>query len=119
MALKPIGDIGAEEADLVAAIISAAGEFEAGEFLPPLQPDHRVGNLDLTARTRLLLLDLGENLGLQDVAAGDDEVRRCRLALRLLDHRFDRESAARPRAGLYHAITMHMLPRHFLDRDDI
>src|SRR5687768_17766238 len=85
VAIEAIGDIGGEEADLVAAIIGPAGEFEAGEFLPRQQADHRIGDLDLAARTRLLFLDLGEDLGLQDIAARDDEIGRCRFALRLLD----------------------------------
>ena len=66
---QPIGDIGGEEADLVAAIIGRAREFERPEVLLGEQPDHRIGDLDLAARTRRLLLDLGEDLGLKDIAA--------------------------------------------------
>src|ERR1700730_12149854 len=43
------GDIGAEEAGLGAAIVPLALEFDAIEALGFLKPDHRIGELDLTA----------------------------------------------------------------------
>src|SRR5262245_45864281 len=49
LAGQAIGDIGGEEADLVAAIIGLAFEFQAEEAVLRHQLDHRVGQLDLAA----------------------------------------------------------------------
>src|SRR5690349_24417034 len=75
------GDVGAQEARLRAAIMALALEFDAVEFLRLRQTDHGVGELDLTAGSTLLRLQDLEDFRLQDVAAGDREVRR-RSALR-------------------------------------
>src|ERR1700749_4213783 len=66
-----VGDVGAQEAGLGAAIVALALEFDAVEFLRFRQADHRVGELNLAAGAALLGLQYLENLRLQDVAPGD------------------------------------------------
>ena len=76
VARERIGDVGGEEADLRAAVEAAAFELQAVERLLLGEPDHRVGELDLAAGAALLGRQDVEDLRLQDVAAGDDEVGR-------------------------------------------
>src|SRR5262249_56048955 len=83
-ALERIGNVGRKKAHLRAAIEAPAVEFEAIERLGLGELDHRVGDLDLTARAALLSGENVEDLGLEDIAAGDDEVRgRDRKSTRL------------------------------------
>ena len=66
-----------------------------------------------------LVAEQVENLRLQDVAAGDDEVRRRVLALRLLHHAGDPEAGLVLLADADDAVAAHLVLRHFLDRDDV
>src|SRR5581483_2788120 len=65
-----IGDVGAQEARLRAAIVALAGEFNAVELLRRAEADHGVGELDLAAGAARLGGEDVEDLGLQNVAAG-------------------------------------------------
>src|SRR5262249_27568731 len=71
-----VGDVRREKADLRTAVIALAFELQAIERLLLGELDHRVGQLDLAAGATVLRRQDGEDFGLQDVAAGDDEVRR-------------------------------------------
>src|SRR4029079_16280671 len=69
--LQAVGDVGAEEAGLGAAIMALALELDAVEFLRLGEADHGVGELDLAAGAALLGLQDLEDLRLENVAAGD------------------------------------------------
>src|SRR6187431_295821 len=69
-----VGDVGAQEARLRAAIMPLALELHAVEALRPGEGLHRVGELDLVARATLLGFQDLEDFRLQDVAAGDRQV---------------------------------------------
>src|SRR5262245_15466791 len=73
-ARRRISHVGGEKADLGAAVEALAVELEAIERLPLGELDHRVGELDLAAGASILRGENPEDLGLQDVAAGDDEI---------------------------------------------
>ena len=76
VARERVGDVGGEEAELRAAVEGAALELEGVDRLRLEQPQHRVGHLDLAAGAGLLVRQQVEDLRLQDVAPGDDQVRR-------------------------------------------
>src|SRR5215468_9410444 len=92
VALQSVGDVGGKKADLAAAVETAAFEFEPVERLLPGETDHSVRELDLTASATGLVGQNFENLRLQDVPAGDNEVRGGLIARRFLDHFRDLES---------------------------
>src|SRR5262245_54807742 len=73
---KGIRNVGGEEADLGAAVIAVALEPQAVERLPLGELDHRIGKLDLAAGAPVLRRQDVEDFRLQDIAAGNDEVRR-------------------------------------------
>src|SRR5262249_48721460 len=79
---------------LRAAVEAPALEFQAVERLHLGKFNHRVGELDLAAGAALLGGKNVEDAGLQDVAAGDDEIRRRPLTRGFLDRLGDREQAA-------------------------
>src|SRR5258705_2496558 len=114
-----VGEVGGQEADLGAAVEAPAFELHAVERLLAREPAHGVGELDLTAGAALLLLQYVEDLGLQDVAARDDEVRRRLLGRGLLYHLRDGEALAGALTDADHAVACHALARDFLDRDDV
>ena len=68
------------KAYLGAAVEAAARELEPLERQRSSELDHRIGELDLVAGPALLRGENIEDFSLQDVAAGDDEVRRRALA---------------------------------------
>src|SRR5258705_9330692 len=72
--VQSIGHIGREESDLRPAVVTLARELQSVEGLCLRQPDHRVGELDLVAGAARLRREDVEDLRLQDVASGDDEV---------------------------------------------
>ncbi len=111
--------IGGEKADLVAAIIGDAVVFQAVEGLGCHQADHGVGDLDFTTGTRLLLFDLGEDFGLQDVATGDDEVGGRGFALWLFHHAVNHEVVVLPVLWRNDAVAVHVFPSGFLNRQHI
>src|SRR5215472_12490100 len=119
VARQRISDVGGEEADLAAAIEAAAFKFEPVERLLQREPDHRVGELDFSARAAALVRQNFENLWLQDISSGDDKVRGRMLARRLLDHPRDLESLALRFSDPHHAVHMNAIHRHFFDRNDI
>src|SRR3954452_687033 len=86
-----VGDVGAQEARLRAAIVPLALELHAVEFLRLGKADHRVGELDLAAGAALLGFENLENLRLQDVAPGDREIGRRGTLRRLFHHAVDLE----------------------------
>src|SRR5215470_6856028 len=104
-ARERIGHVGGEEADLGAAVEALAFELDAVERLLARKPAHGVGELDLAAGATLLLLQDAEDLGLQDVAAGDDQARRRLLGCGLLDHLRDREAFAGDLTDTDYAVT--------------
>src|SRR5262245_31414576 len=57
VARHAIGDVGAQEARLRAAIVPLAFEFHAVKALRPGKRLHRIGELDLVARAALLRLE--------------------------------------------------------------
>ena len=118
-AFKREGNIGREEADLVAAVVGGAFVFQPMEGLAGHQPDHRVGNLDFAARSRRLLFNLGKDFRLQNIAPGNDHVGRGILAAGFFHHLADGEGIALPVPGTNDAIAVNVRPRNFLDGDDI
>ena len=110
-AVERIGDVGGEEADLRAAVealgprtsvrrtaaSSASAIIASVSWISPPAP-------------RLLRRQDVEDLRLQDVAAGDDEVRRRLLARRLLHHLGDREHLALGLADADHAVACGCAP---------
>src|ERR1700761_717373 len=72
-ALKGEGDVGLQEADLVAAVIALAFEAVAVERLAADQLGHRIGELDLAAGAGDAGIQMIEHLGLEDIAADDRE----------------------------------------------
>src|SRR5690606_38170252 len=108
-----------DEAELAAAIVTLAGKGYRVERLLPDHPRHRVGQLDLAARTLFLVLERAHHFGLQDVAPGDDLVRRRAIARRLFDEAAHFGERAMAFAGIDHAIARDILFRHFEHRDQI
>src|SRR5262249_17019812 len=119
LAGEAIGDVGGKEAHPVAAIIGLALEFEAEEALLRHQLDHRIGQLDLAAGSRILRGDAIEDLRLQDITAGNDEIGRRIFELRLFDHAVNAKAAAEGGADLDHAVAADLVARHLLDGNDI
>src|SRR3954464_1666328 len=117
--LQAVGDVGAEEAGLGAAIMALALELDAVEALRSGEADHGIGELDLSAGAALLGLQDLEDLRLQDVAAGDREVGGRGALGRLLDHAVDLEHLAGAFADAADAVLMGQMVRHRLDRDDV
>src|SRR5690606_9941450 len=118
-ALQGESDIGAQQADLVAAVIGLAVVFHGGEGLVLHQPGHAVSQLDLAARAPLGLLQDVEDLRLQDVAARDRQVRRRLAARRLLDHALHADAAAVAALRVDDAVLVRLVVRHLLDADDV
>ena len=114
-----VGDIGGKESELRAAVEGAALELEGVTRLRLEQTQDRVGHLDFAARAGLLVRQQVEDLRLQDVAPGDDQVRRRLGRLRLLHHGGDATRPALALADADHAIGRDLILRHFLDRDDV
>src|ERR1043166_3615218 len=69
-------DICLEESHLVAAIVAGAIGLPRVARHAADQPRHGIGELNLAAGAGLLSVELGENVGRQDVAADDAEPRR-------------------------------------------
>src|SRR5579863_7958841 len=80
LAVEGEGEIGAEEPESGAAIISAPVEAHAVKGLGAGELDHAVGELDFAARSLFHQLEDLKDLGLKDVAPRNDEVGgRCSL----------------------------------------
>src|SRR5262245_16488180 len=118
-AFKPIGDISGKETDLVPAVIGGTGKFQSPEILFGEKADHGIGDLDFAAGTRRLILDLGKDLWLQDVAAGDDKVGWRLGAGRFFDHGGDAHCTASFLGDADYAIAAHLVPWHLFNSDDI
>src|SRR4051794_14525030 len=114
-----VGDVGAQEAGLGAAIVPLALELDAIEFLRLRQSDHGVGELDLAAGAALLGLENLEDFRLQDVPAGDRQVRWRGAFRRLLHHAVDLEHLAHALADAADAVLMGHVLRHSLDREHV
>src|SRR5579863_4888878 len=82
-------DIGMQEADLVAAIITRAARAYGVKWHAPDQPRHGIGELNFPAGAFFLTIELDENLWLEDVAADDAEARWRVLRFGLFHHAFD------------------------------
>src|SRR5947209_19009399 len=87
-------DIGGQKTEAGAAIIGDAVEAHAMETLFLGERQHGVGQLDLAASPLFALLKDGENLRLENIAAGDIQVRRRRALRRLFHHAGDLERVA-------------------------
>ena len=61
---------------LVTAIEAAAAEFIGVEWLAADHPRHCIGQLDLTPGALFLRLEYAHHFGLEDVTAGNHQVRR-------------------------------------------
>ncbi|MNY15554.1 hypothetical protein D3C86_1487740 [compost metagenome] len=85
----------------------------------PHQRLHGVGELDLTAGTARLLGQKCKDLGLQDIAAGNEEVRGRLVTLGFFHHAIDGKAFVGAIAAHHHAIGGDILPGAFLDADDI
>src|SRR5437660_12932921 len=94
VASERVCDVCGEKADLRAAIEGAAFELQAIQGLRLRQSDHRVGDLDFAARTLLLGREDVEDLRLQNIASGYDEIRRRLVTRWLLDHSGNAEGLA-------------------------
>src|SRR4029079_19431173 len=81
-----VSDIGGEEADLGAALEGPSFVFHRKERLALEQLKHRVGDLDLAPRALFLRGENLEDLGLQDVAAENREVRGAPSGHGLIHH---------------------------------
>ena len=94
-ALQRIGDVGGEEADLRAAV-EAAGPRTSARRTAASSASLIIASVSWISppAPRFCVAEDVEDLRLQDVAAGDDEVRRRLLARRLLDHLGDLEHLA-------------------------
>src|SRR6185437_5852902 len=68
------GDVGPEQADLVAAVVGGPLVLQGVEVLPLHQRRHAVGELDFPTGAALLGLQDLEDVRLQDVAARDEQV---------------------------------------------
>ena len=66
-------DVGLQKAFLAAAVVALAFVAVGEDLLAVQQPGNAVGELDLAADAALLVRDLLEHAGRQDVAAGDAE----------------------------------------------
>src|SRR6478672_8726679 len=114
-----VGGVGGEETDLRAAVETLAVEFEAVERLRLGELDHGVGELYFAPGATLLRRQDVENLRLQDVAAGDDEIGRRLGARRFLYHLRNLEQLALGLANADDAVHVNAVGRHFLHRNDI
>ena len=83
------------------------------------QADHGVGDLDFTAGTWFLLFDFREDFWLQDVAAGNDEVRGGLFAGGFFHHAVDHEMIVLPILGGHDAVAMDLLPRGLFNGENI
>src|SRR5205814_3259142 len=99
-------DVGAQETRLRAAIVPLALELDAIETLAFGEPDHGVGQLDFAAGTALVPLQDLKDFRLQDVAAGDRQVRGRGSLGRLFDHAVDLENVALALAYFTDAVLM-------------
>src|SRR5579872_1844358 len=111
------GDVGAQESGLRTAIVALAFEFDAVEFLRLRQADHRVGELDFTAGAAFLSLQDLEDLRLQDVAAGDREIRRRGALCWFLHHSVHLEHLAVACADAAYAVLMGEFVGHGFHRN--
>src|SRR3546814_149119 len=107
------GNVRLEEAELVPAVEAPPLEGETVERLPADELRHRVGQLDFAARTRLAPRQLVEDLGQEDVAADDGQVRRRRAGRRLLDQPLDRLDLSRGPARIDDAVAPGVLVGDF------
>src|SRR5690606_25870256 len=112
-------DIGGKEADLAAAVEDATLIFHPGEGLALDQHLHGVGDLDFAAGALPLLAENGEDLGLEDVAAGDEQVGGRFADLGLFDHAGNLEAVVGAFAARHDAIARDVLGVDFLDADDV
>ena len=83
------------------------------------QAAQAVGQLDLAGAIRLLrgLLERGEDVGSENVAADDREVRRRFVTRRFLDQVADAIDAGTDLLRVDDSVRAHVLARHLLDRE--
>src|SRR5438045_2964358 len=117
LARQTVGDIRQQEADLRPAVVDRAVEAYGVERLAARQFDHRVGDLDLVAGAALAALEDGEDLRLQDVAAGDVQVGGRRSWLWLLDHAGDTRYLRVPVFDANDAVEVGLVLGHRRDGD--
>ena len=78
-------------------------------------PGHRIGQLDLAARARFLALQHPHHLGLENIAARDDQVGGRIVDIGLFDQPLHFGQRTASRAGVDHAIARNLRKRHFQD----
>src|SRR3569623_1303591 len=76
LAVETVGDVRGEKAYFRAAVVALAFELETVERLRLAQSEHRIGQLDFAAGAGGLAAEDIEQLGLQDVTAGERQVCR-------------------------------------------
>lgn len=85
----------------------------------PGECEHRIGQLDFAAGALFALLENAENIGLEDVAAGDIEIRGRGPLRRFLDHAGDLECVAVIFADGNDTVFVRLFGRDLLDGDDV
>jgi len=92
---------------------------ETMESLLARQLEHAVGQLDLVAGAAFLVLEDVEDLGLQDISAVDEQVRRGGALLRLLHHAGDLEAGVDVRTLADDAVFVRLGGIALLDGNDV
>src|SRR4051794_4989749 len=105
-------DVGLKEADAVTAIVSGALKAQAMEWLCADQTRHAVCKLNFIASAALLTVEMGEQLGLKNIAADDRQSRRRYFRLRLFDQTLDRCQPAIVGLDIQDAVAVGLLTRH-------
>ena len=118
VALQRHREIGDHEPASAAAIVALALEPIGVKRLLPDQLGHGVGQLDFTARARLLRVERAHHFGLQDVAAGKHQVGRRGARRGLLDHAANLGQAAIGRARGRSRHIVRLAVRHFERGDE-
>src|SRR5579863_2917385 len=118
-AVKREGEVGGEEPQPRAAIVGSPVEPHPVKGLRAGELDHTVGELDFAPGALLDQLQDLEDLWLEDVAPGNDEIGRGRPRLRLLDHPSDLERRAMIGAEANNPVLMGLGGRNLFNRDDI
>src|SRR5688572_3030215 len=109
---------GLEKAQLVAGVVAPPLELQGVDR--PLLPEgaQPVGELDLATRVRRGLREDRKEVGGEDVAADDGEIRRRIFGRGLLDQVQDLVDVAAERLRLDDAVAADLLARNAHDRDD-
>src|SRR5690606_30793489 len=95
---------GFDHARLAAAVIAPSVKRHGVERLAADHRGHRIGELDLSTRSLLLLLERAHHVGLEDVASGNDLVRRRLVGCGLLHPAVPLGERTFALAGIHYAV---------------